>query len=322
MSVTGATANIAASRERSIDRLGDLVLRGLCVGAALLGIVVILLIAYQVIDGSTQAISKFGLGFLGHSRWAPNFDVLGAGALLYGTVVSSVMALVLATPLGIAIGLFLALMAPGRVRSVVGPLVEMLAAIPSVILGFWGLLVFAPALQSAEPTIHAVLGWLPFLGSAQTTGLSYFTAGLVLTIMVIPIVASISRDLFLTVPRELQEGAAALGATPWEVIRGVILPTTVSGLASAAVLGLGRALGEAIAVTAVIGGADVLHPHLLQTGDTLASKIAEQFAGVINPLNQSAIFYLASILLVIAILANLAAHAITRRFAATGLVTS
>jgi len=321
MSVTGATANIATPRERSIDRLGDLVLRWLCVGGAALGIITIFVIAFQVVDGSTKAFSTFGLGFLGHTRWAPNFNVEGAGALLYGTVVSSAMALVLATPLGIAIALFLALMAPGRVRSVVGPLVEMLAAIPSVILGFWGLLVFAPALQKAEPTIHAVLGWLPFLGSPQTTGLSIFTAGLVLTIMVIPIIASISRDLFLTVPRELQEGAAALGATPWEVIRGVILPTTVSGVASAAVLGLGRALGEAIAVSLIIGGADVLHTKLLDTGNTLAAQIANTFAGALNPLNQSALFYLATILLVIGVLANLAAHAITRRFSATWQVT-
>lgn len=314
MSVTGVTANIATPRDRGIDRLGDLALRGLCIGGSLLAVLAIFLIAYQVIDGSTQAFSTFGLGFLGHTTWAPNFDKLGAGLLLYGTLVSSAMALIIATPLGVAIGLFLALMAPRRSRGVIGPLVELLAAIPSVILGFWGYLVFAPALQKAEPTIHSVLGWLPFLGSPQTTGLSIFTAGLVLTIMVIPIIASISRDLFLTVPRELQEGAAALGATPWEVIRGVILPSTVSGVASAAVLGLGRALGESIAVLAVIGGADVLHKDLFQTGNTLAAQIAAQFAGVINPLNQSALFYVATILLVIGVLTNLAAHAITRRF--------
>src|SRR5436190_599606 len=138
-------------------------------------------------------------------------------------------------------------------------MVEMLAAIPSVILGLWGIIVLAPAIRDVEPWLHRTLGFIPIFGPPQTAGASIFTAGLILTIMVIPIVASISRDLFLTVPQELQDGAVALGATQWEVVRGIILPSTASGVVSAALLGLGRALGEAIAVAQVIGGGNLVH---------------------------------------------------------------
>ena len=191
--------------------------------------------------------------------WKPNFSIEGAAALLYGTAVSSLIAVVLATPLGIAIGLYLSMMAPGRVRAVVGPLVEMLAAVPSIIYGFWGLVVLVPFIDKLEPGLHSALGFIPLFGPASPIGISLFTAGLVLTVMILPIISALSRDLFLTVPTELKDGAAALGATPWEVIRGVVLPTTVSGVSAAVVLGLGRALGEAIAVSFVIGDATAIH---------------------------------------------------------------
>lgn len=289
-------------------------LRGLCLGAACLAVLAILAIAHQVISGASPAISKFGLGFIGHTTWNPVTGVFGAGVALYGTAVTSAMALVLATPLAISIGLYLALMAPGPVRAVVGPLVEMLAAIPSVIMGFWGIIILAPWLQGVDPHLHQGLGFLPIFGTATTTGTGLFTAGIILTIMILPIIASISRDLFLTVPRELQDGAAALGATRWEIIRGVVLPSTASGVASAAILGLGRALGEAIAVTEVLGAGNAIHASLLQNGDTLASKIASQFTANVSPLEIPAVFYLATILLVLAVLSNLSAHAIARRF--------
>jgi phosphate transport system permease protein len=295
--------------------VGDVVLYVLCALACLLAVVAIVEIAYQVVHGARLAISHFGLGFIGHTAWAPNFGVFGAGTLLYGTAVSSLMALLLAAPIGISIGLFLSLIAPRGVRSVVSPLIELLAAVPSVILGFWGILLLAPWLQKhAEPWLHGTLGFIPLFGEPPTTGASVFTAGLILTIMVVPIIASISRDLFLTVPRELQDGAAALGATRWETVRGVVLPTTASGVAAACFLGLGRALGEAIAVTQVIGAGNVIHRSLFATGDTLAARVANQFPGATSKMHFAALFYLATILLVIGVLTNLFAQWIGRRF--------
>lgn len=322
MNVSGATAGSLTQRLRSfrpagsVDRLGDGVLHGLCALAAVLAVATIGLIAYEVTDGASLAISHFGIGFIGHTAWQPNFGRLGAGVLLFGTVVTSLVALLLATPIGVAIGLYLALIAPGRVRAVVGPLVELLAAIPSVILGFWGILVLAPFLRdTAEPWLHGALGFIPLFGSPATTGIGLFNACLILTIMVVPIIASISRDLFLTVPTELRDGAAALGATNWEVIRGVILPSAASGVAAAAFLGLGRALGEAIAVSQVTGAGNFIHASLFETGDTLAARIAGQFQGAAFKLQQSALFYLAVMLLVIGLLSNLVAQWIARRFA-------
>jgi phosphate transport system permease protein len=307
---------------RSIDRAGDRALYGLCLLAALLAVLTIAAIAYQVINGASPSISRFGLGFLVHTDWRPNFEVFGGAVFLYGTAVTSIFALALAVPLGISIGLYLATVASGRVRSAIGPLVEMLAAIPSVILGFWGILVFAPfAKAHLEPLLHGALGFLPIFGVPATTGSSVFTASLVLTIMVVPIVASISRDLFLTVPGELQEGATALGATRWEVVRGVTLPSAASGVIAASFLGLGRALGEAIATTQMIGAGSTIHASLFATGDTLASRIADQYFNATSKLHISSLFYLGTILLAIGLLANLAAQAIVHRFDVRRLAT-
>ncbi len=236
-------------RRKQLDRLADGALFGVCALATLLSAAVILAIAYQVIHGASPAISKFGLSFIYETTWQPNFGVFGAGSLLFGTLVSSFVALAIGAPIAISIGLYLSLLAPAGVRGVIGPLVEMLAAIPSVMLGFWGILILAPFVQGTlEPWLHDTLGFIPIFGAPETTGASVFTASLILTIMVVPIIASISRDLFLAVPRDMQDGASALGATRWEVVRGVVLPSTASGVVAASLLGLGRALGEAIAV--------------------------------------------------------------------------
>jgi phosphate transport system permease protein len=300
---------------RRVDRVGEALLFGLCVLAALAVTAVIVDIAYQLVHGAQPAIAKYGLGFLSDSAWKPNFHIFGAAPVLYGTAVTSAMALLMATPIGIAIGLYLSMLAPRAVRGVVGPLVEMLAAIPSVILGLWGILVLAPFVRAhLEPWLHAHLGALAIFGDPQTSGSSVFTAGLILTVMVVPIIASVSRDLFLTVPQELQDGAAALGATRWEVVRGIVLPSTASGVAAAAFLGLGRALGEAIAVTQVIGAGSAVHANLFATGDTLASRIASQFQGAIGKLHIAALFYLALILLVFGVFTNLLAQWIGHRF--------
>jgi phosphate transport system permease protein len=296
---------------------GDRVLFALCALAGLLAVGILVEVLYQVIDGARPAISHFGLPFLVHSAWSPNFGIFGAAAAIFGTVLSAFMALALATPLGIAIGLYLSKMAPPGVRAVVGPLVEMLAAIPSVIVGFWGVIVVAPfAAAHLEPALHSAFGFIPIFGAPQTTGLSVFTAGLVLTMMILPIISALSRDLFLTVPRELEDGAAALGATRWEVIRGIILPSTASGVAAAAVLGLGRALGEAIAVTQTIGdGPGQIQANVFLPGNTLASRIATEFQGGFqNKLDGPSIFYLALVLLVIGLVASLLARTIAGRF--------
>jgi phosphate transport system permease protein len=304
-------------RRRSLDRFGDGLLVGICALAGLVAIATLLLLGYEVVNGASPAISRFGAGFLFHTTWKPNppFEEFGAGVVLYGTLVSSFFALFLGAPIAISIGLFLSLLAPKGISGVISPLVEMLAAIPSVILGFWGLLVFAPFVhERIEPFLHDTLGFIPLFGPPQTTGASVFTASLILTIMIIPIIASISRDLFLSVPRELQDGAAALGATRWEVVRGVVLPSTVSGVVAASLLGLGRALGEAIAVAMVIGAGTEIHTSLFRTGDTLAARIANQFPGALTQLDFASLYYLGVILLVIGLFSNLAAQWIGRRF--------
>jgi phosphate transport system permease protein len=197
----------------------------------------------------------------------------------------------------------------------VGSLVEMLAAIPSVVLGLWGILVLGPFLAGhVEPWLHRWFGFIPlFNGTPQSSGI--FIAGVVLAIMVVPIVASICRELFLSVPSELEEGALALGATRWEVVRGVVLSSSRPGIAAAVILGLGRALGEAIAVTQVIGAGWSIQWSLFTTGDTLASRIAGQYQGAASKLQIASLFYLAAILLVIGLVTNLIAQVIVRRFA-------
>lgn len=295
-------------------RLGDTALQGLSVLAALLALATLAAIAYEVVDKTSLALGRFGLSFIGHQTWAPNFDKFGAAVPLFGTAVTSAMALLLAVPLGVSIALFLSTVAPGRLRGVIGPLVEMLAAIPSVILGFWGIFVLCPLLpKHVEPFLHGVLGFIPIFGAPETTGLGMLSASLILTIMIVPIIASIGRDVLLTVPQDLKDGATALGATRWEVVRGVMLPSAASGLVAASFLGLGRALGEAIAVAQVMGGGKAIHSSLFATGSTLASKIALEYFGATTKLDVSSMFYLGAILLAIGLLANFSAQLIVRR---------
>jgi phosphate transport system permease protein len=283
--------------------------------AALAAVALVGAIAYKVVDGARLSISHFGVGFLTGTTWDAVRNVFGAGPLLFGTAVTSAIALLVATPLALAIGLYLSELAPGGVRGMIATLVELLAAIPSVVLGLWGILVMAPFLaKHVEPWLHARLGFLGIFGAPSPTGLGVFTAGLILAIMVLPIVASISRELFLAVPRELEDGALALGATRWEMVRGVVLSSARPGIAAAVILGLGRALGEAIAVAQVSGDGFTIHGSLFDSGSTLASRIALQFQGAVSKLQISSLFYLAVILLVIGLVTNLLAQLIVRRF--------
>jgi phosphate transport system permease protein len=312
----GVTAPISrrVNRPTRVSRTGDRVLFGLCALAGLIVAVTLIDLAYQLVSNARPSIARFGFGFLVHQTWAPNFKVFGIASMLYGTAVSSLMALVIAAPLGIAIAVYLSMIAPKRVSAVIGPLVEMLAAVPSIIYGFWGVVVLAPFIQHIEPGLHSVLGFIPLFGAPQTTGISVFLAGIVLALMVLPIISSLCRDLFLTVPRELKEGAEALGATRWEIIRGIVLPSTISGVTAAMVLGLGRALGEAIAVSLVIGDSNGIHASLFQPASTVAERIANQFPSPVNALHTASMFYAGLVLLVIGLATSLGARVIAGRF--------
>ncbi|HVD48661.1 MAG TPA: phosphate ABC transporter permease subunit PstC [Gaiellaceae bacterium] len=313
MSTIPATEVLGGTR-RLRDWVGDRLLFLLTLLASLATVAIMVAIAYKVIRGAELSFQTFGLSFLTSSAWDVNKGVFGALPGLYGTAVTSLIALVIAGPLAIAIALFLSELAPRWIRGVVGSLVELLAAIPSVVLGLWGILVLGPFVANhLEPWLNRWFGFLPiFSGDPSSSGI--LVAGLVLAIMVVPIVASICRELFLAVPRELEEGALALGATRWEMVRGVILSSSRPGVSAALILGLGRALGEAIAVSQTIGGGWWIHRSLFDPGDTLAGRIASQFQGAQTDLQTSSLFYLAAILLVIGLVTNLAAQLIVRRF--------
>jgi phosphate transport system permease protein len=315
MASVPTTSPIRLSRRRLGDRIGDLSLRGVTLAAASATVVLLGAIVYKVFHLAHPAISHYGLSFLAHKTWDPVKGNFGALPFIFGTVVSSTIALIIATPLALAIALYLSELAPRGLRAIIGSLVELLAAIPSVVLGLWGILVLGPFLaHHVEPWLHSNRVFIPLFGPPQSTGSGIFTAGLILTIMVVPIIASISRELFLQVPSELEEGALALGTTRWEMIRGIIFPTTRSGVAAATILGLGRALGEAIAVSQVIGGGTTIGWSLFNSGDTLASKIAANYQGASTFLESASILYLGAILLVIGLITNLMAQFIVRRF--------
>jgi phosphate transport system permease protein len=316
MSVAPTTAPVPASRRGHLDRLGDGAFHVLTMAAALLCVAVVGAIVWKVFSLAHPAISANGFGFFERITWDPVKNHYGALLFLYGTAVSSFVALLIATPLSIAIGLYLSELAPKGVRGIIASLVEMLAAIPSVVLGLWGILVLGPFMaHHVDPWLHRSLGFLPmFSGQIGQNGLSLLTAILILTIMIVPIISSISRELFLQVPAELEEGAFALGATRWEMVRGVILPSARSGIAAAMILGLGRALGEAIAVTQVIGGATTFNKSWFAPADTLASKVAGNYQSASTRLEAASLIELAAILLVLGLIVNILAQVIVRRF--------
>ncbi len=297
--------------------LGDVLLQVLA-GAAAFGTTILVgLITWKVVDGSKLSLGKYSIDFVTRVAWNPVIgrEIYGAGSFLFGTAITSLFALLLATPLAIGIALFLTELSPRFLRAPVTALVETLAAVPSVVVGLWGILVLGPILRDhVEPPLHSALGFIPLFGPVGA-GSSVFTAIVVLAIMILPIVSSISRELFLGVPHELKEAALGLGTTRWEMVRGVVFPYARGGVAAAMILGLGRAVGEAIAVTQVIGGGVFIHANLFGTGDTLASKIAEVYQGATTKLELSSLIYLGLILLVFSLIANLAAQWIVRRVA-------
>jgi phosphate transport system permease protein len=258
---------------------------------------------------------QFGiLGFLTGSTWAPSFTVYGAWAFIYGTLLTSLIALVIAVPVSVLIALLLTELAPDRLRAPFGIAVDLLAAVPSVVYGLWGLLVLVPAMRPLEQGVAATLGRvIPFFGP-PTPGSSYFAAGVILAIMIVPIVSAVTREVFASTPKLQREAVLALGGTRWDVARSVTIPIGRAGLLAAVVLGLGRAVGETIAVTLVIGNSDKIGPSIFAPGFTLASVIANEFNEATEPLHPEALIALGTVLLVMSVLVNAAAIAIRYRF--------
>ena len=309
----GAAAPETDLRRRGI-RLGDVAFRGIAVAAALAATAVLGLIAWKVFELARPAFQEYGVSFIWTEAWNPVTNDFGALIFIYGTVVTSFIALVLATPISIAIALFLTEIAPRRVAGPIATMVELLAAIPSVVLGLWGILVFGPWVRDhLEPWLQSVLGFLPmFSGEPNQAGI--LPAALVLTIMIIPITSAICRELFLRVPRDLIDGSLALGSTRWEAIRGVTFAYAAPGIAAAVLLGLGRAFGEAIAVNQTIGNHNAIPSSWFEPGDSLGSKIASSYAGATSHLEAASLLYLAAILMVISLVANVTAQLIVVRF--------
>ncbi len=269
-------------------------------------------ISWIILDKAWPAISKYGLGFLWSQEWDVNSLVFGALPYIYGTVVSSAIALLLAFPVGLAVALvtsedFL----PPVVRNPLAFTIELIAAIPSVIVGLWGIFVLIPFLEPVQQWLYQNLGWFP-LFSTQPAGYGMLVAGLILAIMILPTMAAISREVLLAIPKELRSGSMSLGGTRWETIFGVILPAAASGILGAAILALGRAIGETMAVTLVIGNSPVISPSLLDLGYTIPAVMANEFGEAQDDLHVGALMYLALILFVVTLLVNMAAVLMVR----------
>ena len=293
---------------------GDLVFRLVAAGAVALTIGLMGLMVLDSVQAAWPAFARFGLDFVTGARWSPSFTIYGALPFIYGTLLTSAIALLLAVPIAVLIALLVTEFLPPRIGRPVAVVVDMLAAVPSVVWGLWGLLVLVPFMRPIEHGIADGLGRLiPFLGP-PTPGPSYFMAGIVVAVMIIPIIAAITREVFATTPRLQREAVLALGGTRWDVIRRVVLPIGRTGLLAAILLGLGRAIGETIAVTMVIGNAPRIGGSIFAPGFTLASVIANEFNEATEPLHAESLVGLGVVLLVIAIVINGAGVAVRRRF--------
>jgi phosphate transport system permease protein len=282
------------------QRLRESAFRGATFGAALLVLVLLGGVAVSLLVGSWPAFSHFKLAFLTREIWNPVTDQYGALAPVYGTLVTSLLALLLAIPVSFGIAIFLTELAPVWLKRPVGVAIELLAAVPSIIYGIWGLFVLAPVLQRhVQPWLIDHIGPLPMLGKlfqGPPFGIGVLTAGFVLAIMVIPFISAVMRDVFETVPDVLKESAYGLGATTWEVIWQVVVPYARTGIIGGIMLGLGRALGETMAVTFVIGNAHRIGSSLLAPGTTISASIANEFAEAVGALYTSSLIALGTLL--------------------------
>ncbi|MBZ0222318.1 MAG: phosphate ABC transporter permease subunit PstC [Dokdonella sp.] len=286
--------------------------------AALLVLAVLLGAALSTLWGGREVLIGHGLDFLASSQWNPVAGRYGALAPVFGTVVTSFVAILLAVPLAFGIALFLTEIAPPWLRRPVSAAIELLAAIPSIIYGMWGLFVFVPFMaEHIEPMLDASLGQLPVIGalfSGPPLGLGVLTAGIVLAVMIVPFIAAVMREVFLAVPTRLKESARALGATPWEVVWHIVLPATRSAVVGGIFLGLGRALGETMAVTFVLGNAYDIHASLLMPGTSISSSIANEFNEAVGN-HRSALLALGFLLFVVTFFVLLIARLMLRRLA-------
>jgi phosphate transport system permease protein len=308
-----ATGKGRLVRRRS--RRADDGFRFLTLIAGLVVLAVLALIAWSTTKEALPAFREEGIGFLTSSRWAPNEGAFGALSFVYGTFFVSLIALVFAVPASVGIALFITELAPGRVRKVTTFVMDLLAAVPSVVFGLWGVSVLAVEAPGAYEAIGSPLAAIPGLGRAfeePYNGKSFLSAGLILALMITPIITSITRDVFDTTPRGQKEAALALGATRWEMIRGAVLPHSRAGVIGAVLLGLGRAMGETIAAALVIGSGSQISGRVFASGDALAARIANEF-GEATGAWRAGLVGLGVVLFAMTILVNLAATAVVSR---------
>lgn len=283
--------------------MGDRIFATLAQSAAWFVLICLAGVALSMFVGGLPAFEKFGLGFIYRSAWDPVRQDFGAFIPIYGTIVTSVIAMIIAVPVSFGIALFLNEVAPSWIRGPIASAVELLAGIPSIIYGMWGLFVFVPVMSDwVEPWISDNLGAIPGLGilfSGPPLGIGMLTAGIILGVMVIPFISSVMRDVFALVPTPLREAAFGLGATRWEVIWGVVVPYTRTAVVGGIFLGLGRALGETMAVTFVLGNAHDFSASLLEPGNSIAAAIANEFTEADSKIYLSSLIALGFLLFVV-----------------------
>jgi phosphate transport system permease protein len=286
------------------SRIPDAIFRTIIALTAISVFVIVVLIVYELIDKSKLSLHQFGIGFFYGRDWDPVNGEFGALPFIYGTILSSVLALLLAVPLSVGVAVFITEMCPVALRAIISFLVELLAAIPSVIYGLWGIFVLAPLLREyLQPFLAKYLGWTGLFEGPQF-GLGMLAAGIILAIMIVPIVASITREVLIAVPQNQREAVLALGATRWEMIRMGVLRNARIGIVGGVILGLGRALGETMAVTMVIGNRPEIAKSLFAPGYTMASVIANEFSEATGDLYLSALVEIGLALFIVTLIVN------------------
>src|SRR5712671_4886716 len=312
------TESPAQQRMAPPSRFGDRAFEWLTLAMASVVVVLVILIGWELWRGSSLAIKKFGFHFLATSTWDPVAEEFGALPFIFGTLVSSAIALIIAVPLGIATAAYLTELAPLWIRQPLTSRIEMLAAIPSVILGLWGIFVMIPWLRDYPfPFLKRFLGWTPFF-SGPIYGPCMFAGGIIIAVMILPIITSVSREILRSVPDLQREAAYGLGATRWEATRIAVLSYAKKGLFGAVILGLGRALGETMAVTMVIGNRPEIAASLFAPGYTMASVVANEFTEATTDMYLSALFEIGLVLLGVTVVANALAQLLLKAFAGPG----
>lgn len=290
----------------------------LATSCAMLVLLLVLAIAASMVVDSAPSLQKFGLGFLTSQTWNPVAGSFGAFAFIYGTVVTSALALLIGAPIGLGTAIALNELVSGQVRGIFSALVELLAAIPSVVYGLWGIFVLAPILRAyVEPFLRTTIGFLP-LFSGPAYGVGMLAGGLILAIMIVPTIAAVSRDVLRAVPADQREAMLALGATRWETIQGAVLPYARTGILGGITLGLGRALGETMAVTMVIGNRPAISASLFAPGYTLASVIANEFVEATTDLHLAALTEIGLVLFGVTVTVNAVARLLVWRIGRIG----